>query len=99
MNLQSAVDKREAALRGRMKKVYGTPSQIWDATGPNGIQYPSSISTIRNSTERLIAEADYDNDIAMQISHAIRDSDSALLGSLILANAKPYLDGIAEDLD
>lgn len=99
---EQSLDYKEQNLKAiqladKKKVVYNSPDLIWEAVGIDGIQYPAHIANIADKTERSIEEANYDNDLAMQMAAAIDNNDAATLGSLIIENARAHLNKYIQD--
>ncbi len=84
-------------LADKKKVVYGSPDLIFESIGIDGIQYPAHIANIADKDERSIEEANYDDDLALQMAAAIDDNDAAMLGSLIIENARTHLNKYIQD--
>jgi|DEB0MinimDraft_6_1074348.scaffolds.fasta_scaffold00723_14 hypothetical protein len=88
----------EDEVNQAIARAYRDPNKVWDAIGLNGVIYPELIDSIPVRAEKLIAQADYDNDLALQLGAYLEDEDYAAFGQLLGEMAKERIRQDALDL-
>ena len=81
--------------------VIADTDRVCEAIGPDGLQYPFPTRFIGLSEwerqARRIQVSAFDDAFYREVGEAIRNNDAAELGRLILAHARPYLEGRFDD--
>ena len=84
----------------KLLKAATNPDIIWEAIGPDGVQYPFPTNTIamsdeqRAETKRLMAM--HDDNLALQISLAIITENKSALMDLMRPNFMAYIKHVSE---
>ena len=84
-------------MLNKLQELFRDPSSLWEAIGPDGVQYPDSDTFKGDRNQVYIARQQFDDDLARQIGTYLEAREYWALGYLIASNAIPYLLKQAKD--